>query len=83
LVIAALGEIPTVESLQLAAKYLDDAELANEAGAAIVKIVPGLGANGRSTAVAVLKRVISTVPAQPIKDDAQRALGRLEGAGSR
>jgi HEAT repeat protein len=83
LVIAALGEIPTVEALQLAAKYLDDAELANEAGAAIVKIAPGLGANGRSTAVEVLKRVISTVSAQPIKDDAQRALGRLEGAGSR
>jgi HEAT repeat protein len=80
LVIAALGEIPTVESLQLTAKYLEDAELANEAGVAIVKIAPGLGANGRSVAAEVLKRVISTVSAQPIKDDAQRALGRLERA---
>lgn len=83
LVIGALGEIQTVEALRMAAEYMEDPELANEAGAAVVKIVPGLEGGERSTAVEALKRVISAASAQSIIDDAQRALDRLDRRGAR
>jgi HEAT repeat protein len=83
LVIGALGEIPTVEALRMAAGYLDDPELANEAGAAVVKIAPALESGERSTAIEALQHVVSAATAQPIIDDAQRALDRLERRGAR
>jgi HEAT repeat protein len=78
LVIGALGEIATVEALRLAGGYLEDPALANEAGAAVVRIVPRLSKVDRSTAVEMLRRVVAAASARPILDDAQRALDRLQ-----
>jgi HEAT repeat protein len=83
LVIAALGEIQTVEALEMAAGYLDDKDLANEAGAAVVRIAPALDMAARPTAIEALKQVTSKASAQPIIDDARRASDRLERSGSR
>jgi HEAT repeat protein len=83
LVIGALGEIQTVEALKMAAGYLEDSDLANEAGAAVVKIAPGLDAAARPTAIEALEQVTSKASAQPIIDDARRALDRLQRGSSR
>jgi HEAT repeat protein len=83
LVIGALGEIQAVESLKMAAGYLEDSDLANEAGAAVVRIAPGLDAAARPAAIEALEQVTSKASAQPIIDDARRALDRLQRSGSR
>jgi HEAT repeat protein len=78
LIIAALGDVPTVESLRMVSEYLDDEALVNEAGAAVVKIAPGVGPGHQSEAVEVLQRVASGSGSKAIVDDARRAMERLE-----
>jgi hypothetical protein len=82
LIIAALGDVPTIESLRMVSEYLEDEALVNEAGAAVVKIAPRVGGGNRSEAVEVLQRVASGAGSKAIVDDARRAMERLE-RGSR
>jgi hypothetical protein len=78
LIIAALGDVPTVESLRMVSEYLGDEALVNEAGAAVVKIAPQVGAGNRPEAMEVLQRVASGAGSKAIVDDARRAQERLE-----
>lgn len=83
LLIGAIGDIPTIEALRMVVPYLAEEELADEAGAAIVKIAPGVGPSDRAEAVEALRRVTTAARSQSIRDDAQRAIDRPARGGSR
>lgn len=78
LVLGALGEIQTIESLRLVAGQLGDTALADEAGAAVVKIAAGLDAAHAPEAVEALQKVLTSAKAQSVLGDARRQLRRLE-----
>jgi len=77
LVLGALGEVNSVEALRLAAKQLTDADTADEAGAAIIKITESLDAKYNAEAMDTLKQVIKLAKAQSVLDNARRQLRRL------
>ena len=52
--------------------------LADEAGAAVVKIVTGLDAKNKAEAVSALQQVINTAKAATVVDDARKQLRALE-----
>jgi HEAT repeat protein len=75
--LSALGEVPTVPALQLVAKYVSEPALANEAGAAAVKICSKLDASSQAEAAPVLNQVVKSAKAKPVLDGARKQLGRL------
>jgi HEAT repeat protein len=77
LVLGALGEVATVEALDFAAKQLATPELADEAGAAAVKIATALGDAQKQKAIEALQQVQRSAKAKPVLDGASRQLRRL------
>lgn len=78
LVLGALGTIPTLESLTLAASYLDQPELAEDAGFAAVLIAEKISADKRAQARAVLQQVLKTVKSEKTRDRAKKVLAGPE-----
>lgn len=79
LMISALGETPTPEALQAAAKFLDDSPLADEAGAAVVRIGKALGKKQAKLLRPILEKVVQKAKSKPVRDDAQALLRSLGG----
>ncbi len=75
--LSGLGEIPTVESLQLVAKYVTEPPVANEAGAAAVKICSKLDAASKAAAAPVLNQVLKSAQAKPVLNGARKQMERL------
>ena len=61
-VLAKLGQCPTPDALQLARQFLDQPELATEAGLAVTQIVDAIRATHRADAVAALQQVMAANP---------------------
>jgi len=79
-VLGGLGDVRTVESLRLVLRHLSDAGLADEAGAAVVKIVAGLDAKSNAEALDAVQRVLNSAKAQSVLDDARKQMRRLGGS---
>lgn len=77
LVIAALSDIMTMQSLNRVAAYLDTPELADEAGAAAVGIAGRVGNLPKGPAGEVLKKVIKSVKSATIRAAAEKQMERL------
>ncbi|MCX7046565.1 MAG: DUF1080 domain-containing protein [Candidatus Sumerlaeota bacterium] len=83
LILSALGEIKMIPSLQLAASYLDDADLKNEASMAVITIaLPAdkkAGLKGNEV-VAALTKAAEITSNQGLKQKAKDYLRTLTGA---
>lgn len=77
LVVAALGDASSVEALHYAASQLDVPELADEAGAAAVRIANSLGTAQRPAILPVLEAVIAKAQAKPVTDRARELQRKL------
>lgn len=78
LVLAALGDIPSLIALDASSQQLDQPELATEAGAAIVKIATQLDPKFRDSTLPALRSVIENVSANAVVEDARKQIRRLE-----
>jgi hypothetical protein len=79
-IIGALGDIPALNALRLAARSLDDPALADEAGAAVVKIAAKLEPPAAPETLQALRKVRQAAGTESIKTDAARQLKRLGAA---
>ena len=78
LVLAALGDVISLESLQRTAAYLDDPELTLEAASALLRIAQPLSAEHYDEAVAAVNRVLDLEAGESLKLQAQTALQVIE-----
>ncbi len=78
LVLAGLGDVLTVKSLQLVTPYLSDAEVADEAGAVAVKIAEKLDAKNSAEIGTALNLVLKSVKTSPLLDQARKRLNELK-----
>lgn len=77
LVLGALADVPTIESLRLVAGLLAEPELADEAGAAAVRISALLPEADRAEAQGVLELVTRRAKAESVINEARRQLRGL------
>jgi len=77
LVLGGFGDVPTIESLRLAARFLSESDLADEAGAAVAKIAGAIGEKHQPESVAALQQVQKSAKAESVLSEARRTLRRL------
>lgn len=82
LLLAALGQCPVAEALTLAAGFLDDAQVAVEAGLAVVAVAESLPAEQRAAARPALEKVLAICREGAVCDRVRRLLGQTDGAPS-
>jgi HEAT repeat protein len=78
LLLSALGDVTTTESLRQVSAYLADAQVAEEAGAAAVKIAAKLDAKEKTAIAQSLNQVLKTVKSESVLTQARK---RLEALG--
>jgi len=74
-VLGVLGAVPTAESLALAASVLDDNELVEEAGLAVVLIAEKMPEDGRDAAKQALQKMLRYSADDSIRQRAEKLLG--------
>ncbi len=74
LVMAALGTLPTEQSLNMLLLHLDDEEMRNEAASAIVEVAAELGKKNKTRAVDALRSVIKKCKDEGIRKSARKTL---------
>ncbi|RME95619.1 MAG: hypothetical protein D6766_02820 [Verrucomicrobia bacterium] len=82
LVVGATSDIVSTDALEWTARYLDDPALANEAGAAVVRIAQALGPEHSARTLPLIEKVLERVTAKPVRDSArllQRRWRQLDG----
>jgi len=77
IVLSALGETYSLDSLRLVASYLSDPELADEVGAAAVKLSVKLGARHKDELSPVLREVLKSAKSKPVLDAAREQMSQL------
>ena len=78
LVLAGLGDIPSVAALRLVTPHLSDPALADAAGAAVVGIAEKLDAKDAEVLGLALNQVLKSAKSAPILDQARKQLDRLK-----
>jgi len=73
--LAALGEIPTIESFNMIAPYVGEKALAEAAGSAAVRIASRVMGKDKALVRATLEKVLANVRSPRTKRLAERALG--------
>jgi HEAT repeat protein len=74
-VLAALGEIPTIESFKMLAPCVEDKALAEAACSAAVKIAPKVMDKDKNLVRATIEKVVANTKNQRTKRDAEKLLG--------
>jgi hypothetical protein len=77
LVLSALANIKGIESLEMAAAYLDNEALTQEAGAAVVKIAESTLKSNPDKTKAVLEKVLKTTKSNSLQEQAQELLNEI------
>jgi len=77
LILGALGNIPTPESLRRIVSHLEDPALVEEAAAAAVRIARNVAGKDRGLVRVAMTRVLAAAKNQRTRRDAQRMLDRL------
>lgn len=75
--LSAMGGVPTVESMKLAAPYLADAGLVDEAGIAILRITAKLNESNKADIAPVLNQVLKSAKAKKVQDDAREQMKKF------
>ena len=78
LIVAALGTLPTRQSLSMLQRHLKDKAVSNEAASAIVAVAAELGKKDRNLAVEALEGVIKKCRNAGIRRSAKGALAKLQ-----
>jgi hypothetical protein len=78
LVLSALANVKGIESLNMAASYLDDPALQQEAAAAVVKIAESAIKTNPDQTKAVLQKVIATTKSIPLREKAQQFINQTK-----
>ncbi|MBN2089921.1 HEAT repeat domain-containing protein [candidate division KSB1 bacterium] len=78
MVLSGISKVKSVGALEMAAKYLDDAELQQEAEIAAVKIAPLTREQAPDKTKEVLAKVIQVTKNNELKQNAQRMLERMK-----
>lgn len=78
LVLAGLGDIPSVDAMKLATSHLSDAAVAEEASAVAVKIAEKLDAKHADDIGAALNQVLKTAKSSQVQDAARKRLNQLK-----
>jgi hypothetical protein len=73
-VLSALSNAESYEALEMAAEYLDDKSLQNEAMAAVVRLAPETMAEHRRATRRLLRKVINLSPSEYIRERAEEIL---------
>lgn len=83
LVLSALANVKGIESLNMAAAYLDDAALQQEAAAAVVKIAESTIKTNPDQSKAVLQKVLATAKSNPLRKGPGDGLTKLNNYACR
>ncbi len=78
-VLAALGEIPAIESFKMIAPCVEDKALAEAAYSAAVKIAPKVMDKDKSLVQATLEKIVAGTKNQRTKRDAEKLLNAAKG----
>ncbi len=81
MVLSELASVKSYAGLKMAATYLDDDELKQEAEVAIVKIAEGIFASCPQTSKEILNKIISSTSNDSIKKQAADIVGRIDKFG--
>ena len=76
--LAALGDIPTVESLKLLVQNVETAGLSDSAGSAILKIAPAVVKQDKALTRTALEKTVANVKSARTKDAAQKLLDGIK-----
>ncbi|MGB2824744.1 MAG: HEAT repeat domain-containing protein, partial [Phycisphaerae bacterium] len=76
-VLGALSDVPTVEALRLVAMYVDDKALAEEAGAAAVRIADKVSNKDKDLTRKTMLTVMENVKSKRTKGDARKVLNKV------
>ncbi len=82
LVLGTLGKIPTLESLTLAASFMDQPTLAEDAGLAAVLIAEKIAKDKKTHVQTILQKVTETVQSKKTRDRANKVLEALQPQAS-
>ena len=77
-ILAALGTVPTLESFEAILPHLETPALAEEAGAAAVRIADPVGRKNKALVRDAMAKVLAKTKNRRTRRDAQRMLGRLK-----
>lgn len=78
LILSAVGDVITLEALQVAERHLETADLCDEAAAAILNIARTLSATRRVTSLAAVERVLAARVTDGVLQQARDALEYIE-----
>jgi hypothetical protein len=78
MVLSTLANIKGIESLEMAAAYLDNEALQEEAGAAVVKIAESTLKSNPDKTKAVLEKVLKTTKSNSLRDQAQELINKIK-----
>ncbi len=78
MVLSALANIEGVESLEMAAAYLDNEDLQQEAGAAVVKIAESTCQSNPDKTKAALEKVLKTTKSDSLRERAQELINEIK-----
>jgi HEAT repeat protein/type 1 glutamine amidotransferase len=78
MVLSALANIKEIESLKMAAAYLDNEALQEEAGAAVVKIAESTLKSNPDKTKAVLEKVLKTTKSNSLREQAQELINKIK-----
>ena len=79
LALAALADVPVLEALPIALKWMAQTPLRDEAAAAVVAVAEGIAADHPADARAALEAVLEATEAPRLRERAERLLERLGG----
>jgi len=78
LVVSAWGDVFTVQALEVAARFLDDPQVAGEAATAAVAIGDKVAGKAKAEVAAAMRRIIDTTKNDRLKRDAQKVLAKTK-----
>ena len=78
LVVGAWGTVFTVQAFQVAAKFLDDPQVAGEAATAAIAIGDKVAGKAKAEVAAAMRKIIDTTKNDRLKRDAQKVLAKTK-----
>lgn len=76
-VLSGLADVKSLDAMQMAAEYLEDAVLQQEAELSVVKIAAAIRRSHAKEVKAVLQKVVQNTKSDSVREDAQKILQRI------
>jgi HEAT repeat protein len=78
LALSSMGGVPTVESMKLAAGYLAEADLADEAATAILRITHKLNGSNKADMTPVFGQILKSAKSKKVLDDTRAQMKKFK-----